>query len=104
MEIDDPTTDETPPSLCSLITTFIALALSIFLVSLDMTIIATAIPHITHDFRSIEDVGWFGSAFFLTLAAFQSSWGKAFKYFDLKWCFLLAIGVFEVGSVVCGTY
>lgn len=46
----------------------LALALSIFLVSLDMTIIATAIPRITDEFHSLDDVGWYGTAFFLTLA------------------------------------
>lgn len=46
----------------------LALALSIFLVSLDMTIIATAIPRITDEFHSLKDVGWYGTAFFLTLA------------------------------------
>lgn len=45
-----------------------ALALAIFLVSLDMTIIATAIPRITDEFHSLDDVGWYGTAFFLTLA------------------------------------
>lgn len=46
----------------------LALAMSIFLVSLDMTIIATAIPRITDEFHSLDDVGWYGTAFFLTLA------------------------------------
>ena len=38
----------------------------------------------------------------MTLAAFQSSWGKAYKYFDLKWSFLLSILLFELGSLICG--
>ena len=55
----------------------VALVLSIFLVALDMTIVATAIPRITDEFHSLDQVGWYGSAFFLTLGAFQSTWGKA---------------------------
>jgi MFS family permease len=47
-------------------------------------------------------VGWYGSAFFLTVASSQSSWGKAYKYFDLKLVFLISIAVFEIGSLVCG--
>jgi MFS transporter, DHA2 family, glioxin efflux transporter len=66
-----------------------------------MTIVATAIPRITDDFRSLEDVGWYGSAFFLTIASFQSTWGKAYKYFPLKIAFLIAIAIFEVGSLIC---
>ena len=80
----------------------VALVLSIFLVALDMTIVATAIPRITDEFHSLDQVGWYGSAFFLTLGAFQSTWGKAYKYFPLKVTFLLSIGVFELGSLICG--
>ena len=52
----------------------LALILAIFLVSLDLTIVATAIPAITDEFHSLDDVGWYASAFFLTVAAFQSTW------------------------------
>ncbi|KAL8667149.1 MAG: hypothetical protein Q9168_007327 [Polycauliona sp. 1 TL-2023] len=79
-----------------------ALIMSVFLVALDMTIVATAIPRITDQFHSLDQVGWYGSAFFLTLAAFQSTWGKAYKYFPLKLGFLMAIFIFEVGSLICG--
>lgn len=79
----------------------VALVLSIFLVSLDMTIVATAIPRITDEFHSLDQVGWYGSAFFLTLASFQSTWGKAYKYFALKPTFLISIGIFEIGSLIC---
>ncbi|KAL8799492.1 MAG: hypothetical protein Q9182_005860 [Xanthomendoza sp. 2 TL-2023] len=79
-----------------------ALIISIFLVALDQTIVATAIPRITEQFRSLTQVGWYGSAFFLTLAAFQGTWGKIYKYFPLKLSFLLSIFIFEVGSLLCG--
>ncbi|KAL8823438.1 MAG: hypothetical protein Q9191_005855 [Dirinaria sp. TL-2023a] len=80
----------------------VALVLSIFLVALDMTIVATAIPRITDEFHSLDQVGWYGSAFFLTVGAFQSTWGKAYKYFPLKITFLVSIGIFELGSLLCG--
>ena len=86
-----------------------------------MTILSTAIPKITSDFHSLNDVGWYAvrtisrlnhlsltnililkSSFFLTVAASQSTWGKAYKYFPLKTVFLIAIGVFELGSLICG--
>jgi len=66
------------------------------------SIIATAIPRITNDFHSLNDVGWYGSAFFPALAAFTSFWGKACAHLDKKWVFLAAIFVFEVGSLICG--
>ncbi|KAK4897396.1 hypothetical protein LTR27_004916 [Elasticomyces elasticus] len=37
----------------------------------------------------------------MTTAAFQSLWGKAYKYFSIKLVYLLAIVIFEIGSLVC---
>lgn len=70
--------------------------------SLDMTIVATAIPKITDEFHRIDFVAWIAAAYFVTLAAFQSTWGKAFKFWNLKFSFLAAVGVFELGSLICG--
>lgn len=39
---------------------------------------------------------------FLTTASSQSVFGKAYKYFDLKTVFLLSVGIFELGSLLCG--
>ncbi len=89
------------PSAFPLAMVVLALVLSIFLVSLDMTIVATAIPRITDQFHSLDQVGWYGSAFFLTIGSFQSTWGKAYKYFPLKTAFLISIFIFEVGSLIC---
>ncbi|KAF7715003.1 MFS-type multidrug transporter [Penicillium ucsense] len=77
-----------------------ALVLSITLCSLDQTIVATAIPNITDQFHSLDDISWYGSAYFMTLGAFQSTWGKAYKYFPLKTSFLVAILIFELGSLI----
>lgn len=49
----------------------------------------------------MEDIGWYGSAFFLTLASFQSMWGKAYKYYSLRLVFIASIALFEVASLVC---
>ncbi|KAI1132465.1 major facilitator superfamily-domain-containing protein [Nemania abortiva] len=79
----------------------VALVLSMFLISIDLTIVSTAIPKITDEFKSLLDVAWYGSAFFITIGSFQSTWGKAYKYFPLKIVFLLSIFIFELGSLVC---
>ncbi|KAG8624210.1 hypothetical protein KVT40_009186 [Elsinoe batatas] len=79
----------------------LALVLSIFLVALDMTIVATAIPKITDEFQSLEDVGWYGSAFFLLVASSTNMFGKAYKFFPLKIVFLTSIAIFEIGSLLC---
>jgi len=80
----------------------LALCLSVFLMALDNTIIATAIPKITDQFHSLDDVGWYGSAYLLTTASFQLLFGKFYTFFSIKWVYLIAIVIFEIGSLVCG--
>lgn len=81
--------------------TLFALFISLFCVALDSTIIATAIPRITDQFHALQDVGWYGSSYLLTKCAFQLPFGKVFRFFSLKWTFLAALLIFEVGSVLC---
>lgn len=104
---DSPTTAETPeeeyPRGWRLWSVIVALTLATFLAALDMNIVATAIPKVTDQFHALDDIGWFGSALFLTVASSQSVWGKAYKYIDLKTVFLVGIFVFEVGSLISGT-
>ena len=66
------------------------------------TIVGTAIPKITDEFKSLSQQSWYGAAYFMTLGGFQSSWGKAYKYFSIKYTFLLCVFIFEVGSLICG--
>ncbi|KAI1583436.1 ProP Permease of the major facilitator superfamily [Pyrenophora tritici-repentis] len=73
---------------------------STILVSLEIGIIATAIPGITNDFRKLDDVGWYGSATFILAAAASPLWGKLYKYLNVKWVYLSAVGIFLVGSIV----
>ncbi|KAJ7909119.1 major facilitator superfamily transporter [Mycena leptocephala] len=80
----------------------LALCLSVFLVALDNTIIATAIPKITDQFKSLDDVGWYGSSYLLTTAATQLLFGKFYTFLPVKWVYVAAISLFEIGSLLCG--
>ena len=91
------------PSGFALIILTVGLFLATFVVALDNTIIATAIPKITADFDSLGDVGWYGSSYLLTTTSLQPSFGKVYTYFDVKWTYLFALIIFEVGSIVCAT-
>ncbi|KPM36233.1 hypothetical protein AK830_g10331 [Neonectria ditissima] len=75
---------------------------SMFLVALDRTILSTAIPAITDEFNSLGDIGWYGSAYMLTTAAFQLIFGRIYRFYDLRTVFLVCIVLFELGSTVCG--
>ncbi|KAJ6257470.1 MFS-type efflux pump [Drechslerella dactyloides] len=90
------------PAGVVVIAILIGLMLAVFLVALDQTIISTAIPKITDRFKSIDDIGWYASAYFLTSTALQPTFGRIYKIFSIKGTFLVAIALFELGSVVCG--
>ncbi|KAK5042894.1 hypothetical protein LTR84_012396 [Exophiala bonariae] len=75
---------------------------SIFLVALDRTIIATALPKITDKFQSFSDVGWYNAAFLLPATALQLLFGRIYTFYPPKWIFIGEVVVFEIGSAVCG--
>ncbi|CAP96439.1 hypothetical protein E8E15_007411 [Penicillium rubens] len=80
----------------------IALCLGVFCMSLDVTIITTAIPRITDQFDSLDDIGWYGSSYLLTNCATTLAFGKFYTFYSTKWVYLSALFLFEVGSLVCG--
>ena len=73
----------------------ISLCLGTLLIAIDNTILAVAIPKITTVFNSLDDVGWYGSAYLLSITALQPSFGNIYKYFDVKVTYLTSIVVFE---------
>ncbi|KAJ7472944.1 putative efflux pump antibiotic resistance protein [Mycena galericulata] len=81
----------------------LALALSQFVVALDNTIVAVAIPKITDRFHSLDDVGWYGSVYLLTAAAFQLFFGRLYHFLPQKYVYIGAITIFEIGSLICAT-
>lgn len=78
-----------------------SLALAVFLYGLDQTIIATAVPKITDGFNGLGDVGWYAASYLFTSSAFQLLFGKMFTIFSIKVVYLIAIAIFEVGSLIC---
>ncbi|KAF2445324.1 MFS general substrate transporter [Karstenula rhodostoma CBS 690.94] len=78
-----------------------SLCLAIFLHGLDTNIIGVAMPEITTEFNSLNDIAWYGSSYLLTVTAFQPLFGNLYKYFRAKPVYLASIFTFEVGSVIC---
>ncbi|KAJ7186978.1 hypothetical protein C8R46DRAFT_874924, partial [Mycena filopes] len=57
---------------------------------------------ITDEFKSLDDVGWYGSAYLLTTSSFQLLFGRLYSFLSIKWVFITTIAVFELGSLLCG--
>lgn len=83
------------PKGVPLFMTLLGLACGTFLMALDTTIITVAVPEITTHFNALSQVGWIGSAYLITLTAFQPIAGSTYKSFDPKASFLVYMVIFE---------
>ncbi|KAI8720323.1 MFS domain-containing protein [Fusarium sp. LHS14.1] len=90
------------PSGIRLVLLMTSVFIGMFLVALDKLIISTAIPAITDEFHSANDIGWYGTAYLLTNCAFLLVFGKMYTFLDVKATFMAAAVLFEVGSAICG--
>ncbi|KAF2415860.1 putative efflux pump antibiotic resistance protein [Tothia fuscella] len=89
------------PGLKVVIPVTFSLCLACFLVALDRIIISVAVPTISNQFNSFDDIAWYESAYLLTYATLQLPKGRAYTFFPAKWIFLATIVIFEIGSIVC---
>ncbi|EJD43051.1 transporter [Auricularia subglabra TFB-10046 SS5] len=80
---------------------FVGFLSSIFLVALDQTIVATALPRIVSQFNALSQVTWVVSAYFLTQAGFMLTSGQFLTLASTKRIFLISITLFEIGSLIC---
>ncbi|GAA6021533.1 hypothetical protein JCM11491_006474 [Sporobolomyces phaffii] len=85
-----------------LVVVFVAMLLSVLLVALDQTILAPALPVIASKFNALEQLSWIASAYFLTQTAFLLLYGQILTLFDRRWTYIVAIVIFEIGSLLCG--
>ncbi|KAI0968465.1 MFS general substrate transporter [Xylaria arbuscula] len=72
-----------------------------FLIALDLNIINVALPQISTDFKALGDVAWYGTAYLLTITAFQPVYGSMYRYYRTDIVYRLSIVIFEIGSVLC---
>ena len=91
------------PTGLRLVIIMTSLMLGTFLMALDSTIISVATPQISTDFHALDDVGWYGAAYGMTLCAFTPILSSFYKHFSPKIVYLTVIVIFEIGSVVCAS-
>jgi EmrB/QacA subfamily drug resistance transporter len=80
----------------------VALMLSTALVAVDSTIIATAVPSIVDDVGGFTEFPWLFSIYLLAQAVTVPVYGKLADLFGRKPVILFGIGLFLVGSILCG--
>ncbi|KAE8366251.1 MFS general substrate transporter [Aspergillus caelatus] len=80
----------------------LALLTSIFLTTLDASIISTAVPQISSRFHSTLDIGWYSSVYMIAICAILPMAGKFYAHFNPKFTFLGFLFLFELGSLLSG--
>ncbi|KAH8698867.1 hypothetical protein BGW36DRAFT_448924, partial [Talaromyces proteolyticus] len=68
----------------------------------DGTKLAPAIPVITTDFESLDEVAWYGSFYLFCTCSVQLMFGKLYSFHLTKWIFFSSVLIFELGSLMCG--
>ncbi len=81
---------------------FGALMASMFLSSLDQSIVGTAMPTIVGELDGVAHQGWVVTAYILAIAIVMPLYGKFGDVWGRRWPFLVAIGLFTVASAGAG--
>ncbi|HEY0475109.1 MAG TPA: MFS transporter, partial [Kribbella sp.] len=80
----------------------LAVMLSIGLVAIDATILATAVPSVVKDLGGFTQFPWLFSIYLLAQAVSVPIYGKLADQRGRKPMMLLGVGLFVLGSVLCG--
>jgi len=80
----------------------LAVMLSVGLVAIDSTILATAVPSIVDDLGGFAQFPWLFSAYLLAQAVSVPLYGKLADLVGRKPIMLVGVGLFLIGSVLCG--
>src|SRR3954454_7841587 len=81
----------------------IGVMLSTGLVAIDSTVIATAVPSVVAELGGFSEFPWLFSVYLLAQAVTVPVYGKLADVFGRKPVMLVGIGLFLLGSVLCGT-
>jgi len=80
-----------------------AVMLTTALVAVDATIIATAVPSVVRDIGGFTEFPWIFSVYLLAQAVSVPVYGKLNDLFGRKPVILWGIGLFLLGSIMCGS-
>lgn len=82
--------------------TVLGVMLGIFLASLEMTVVGTAMPTIIGKLGGVEIMGWVFAAYLVASTTTIPVYGKLADHFGRKPVFLLGTTLFLAGSALCG--
>ena len=80
----------------------LAVMLSVGLVAIDSTILATAVPAVVEDLGGFTSFPWLFSIYLLAQAISVPIYGKLADLYGRKPLMLIGVGLFVIGSLLCG--
>lgn len=78
------------------------LMIAMMLAMLDNMIVSTALPRIVGEFGGLDHFTWVVTAYVLGTTVSTPIWGKLGDLYGRKSVFLTSVGIFLVGSALCG--
>ncbi|MET7419829.1 MDR family MFS transporter [Dactylosporangium sp. NPDC005555] len=96
------TADDTALTHRQILTILGGLMMAMFLAALDQTIVSTAMRTIADDLGGFSIQAWATTAFLITSTIATPLYGKLSDIYGRKPFILFAIGIFILGSVLCG--
>ncbi|RPB22841.1 MFS general substrate transporter [Terfezia boudieri ATCC MYA-4762] len=79
-----------------------AMAIGIFLASMDNTVVVASYGRIGTEMNELNRTSWLSTAYLLTTTSFQPLYGKLSDIYGRKACLLFAYSVFGLGCLFCG--
>ncbi|KAJ2546880.1 hypothetical protein EV175_005438 [Coemansia sp. RSA 1933] len=82
--------------------TMSALALAVFIGSLDQTIVSSSNPAIAKQFNALDSIGWVATSYLLACTALRPLYGRLSDIFGRIETLMTGLVIFVAGSSVCG--
>ncbi|WP_024517475.1 MDR family MFS transporter [Bradyrhizobium sp. Tv2a-2] len=82
-------------------TILLSLLLTMFLAALDQTIVATALPTISRQFRDVSNLSWVITAYLLASTAVAPVFGTLSDIYGRRAMIVVSLSLFIAGSVLC---
>src|SRR5690554_473359 len=79
-----------------------SIMLSLFMASMEATVVATAMPTIVSQLGGLETYSWVFSIYMLTSTTTVPIYGKLSDLYGRRRIFIIAMALFLIGSLLCG--
>ncbi|OCK99433.1 MFS general substrate transporter [Cenococcum geophilum 1.58] len=101
---DNATTDVSPRKVrgFSWFLVVVAILSSMFMYSLDGTIVADLVPSIVNDFESVPLLPWLSVGFMAGSIVTVLPLGKLYGKYNAKWLYIISVVLFLASSALCG--